>query len=447
MLKLLSTAFAMFIFSQLFAQNTGGHSSIDNGYNLDFEKIEPGKALPDLWSRFNEAKGYRCEAVTDVQHRGNQSVIIEQTSEAADPFASVVNVIPAKYLGKEIEFKAWLKYQDVKYAMGLLIRIDDANAQTIEFRSMANQKINGTKDWAQYSIRAKIPEGAQTIYVASILSGPGKMWMDDAEVLIDGKDIGQAKINPGYNPNPPKYGSNMLDGHKVFLKDAEIYYETYGTGEPLLLLHGNSQSIRAFSYQIGELSKKYKVIAVDSRGQGKSTDATTGALTYDKFADDMKQLMDTLRIKKANILGWSDGGNIGLIMAVKYPGYVNKLAVMGANLFPTTDAVSDTTLKQVKEGLAHLQTKDDAYSKMEVRLFNLLLTEPHLTFDEIKTIKAPTLIMAGEHDVILDSHTRAIAAAIPNSKLVIFTGASHYAPVEEPLWFNRTVLQFLDGKK
>jgi pimeloyl-ACP methyl ester carboxylesterase len=442
--KLLTTAIAMLFFSQLFAQ-VSGRSAVDNGYNLTFEKITTGEALPDLWSRFNVAKGYNCEATTTTQHSGNQSLLIERADDSgnADPFASVVNVIPAKYIGKDIEFKAWLKYQDVTGYMGLLIRIDDVNGQTIEFKTMAGQKLGGTKNWAQYSIKAHIPAEAQTIYLASILSGGGKLWTDDAQVLIDGKDIGEAKINEAYNPNPPKYGSNPYASGKVWLKDATLYYETYGSGEPLLLLHGNSQSIKAFSYQIGELSKKYKVIAVDSRGQGRSTDETTGALSYDLFADDMKQLLDSLHIKKTNILGWSDGGNTGLIMAVKYPQYVNKLATMGANLFPTTEAVEDTVLNQVKQGLQHLQTKTDANSKMEVRLFNMLLTEPRLTFDEIKTIKAPTLIMAGEHDEIKDSHTRAIAAAIPNAKLMIFKGGSHYMPVEDAKWFNKTVLDFL----
>jgi pimeloyl-ACP methyl ester carboxylesterase len=444
MRKLLSTAFALLFFSQLFAQNAGGKSAVDNGYNLDFERMAVGDVLPDLWSRFNEAKGYKCEATTDVRHGGNQSLLIERASDNADPFASVTNVIPAKYFAKEIEFKAWIKFQNVKDFMGLLIRIDDANHQTIAFKTMANDKINGTKDWTQYSIKLRIPDDAQTIYVASILSGPGTMWTDDAKILIDGKDIGEAKVNADYNPTPPQYGNNAFAGHKIRIKDAELYYETYGSGEPLLLLHGNSQSIRAFSYQIGDLSKKYKVIAVDTRGQGKSTDETTGALSYDLFADDMKQLMDSLRIKKASVLGWSDGGNTGLIMAYKYPQYVTKLATMGANLFPTTQAVSDTVLNQVKAGLKNLQTKTDAYSKMETRLFTMLLTEPHITFDDIKTIKCPVLIMAGEHDIILDSHTKAIAAAIPNAKLVIFKGETHYAPVENKRWFNNTVLEFLD---
>jgi pimeloyl-ACP methyl ester carboxylesterase len=444
MLKLSVALFAIIFTARVFAQGNSGLNAVSTGYNLDFERMTNGDVLPDLWARFNIAKGYKCEATTAVRHGGNQSLLVERVdSTGADGFASVVNAIPAKYLGKEIEFKAWLKFQDVKDFVGIMIRIDDANGQTIEFKSLQSQHINGTKDWTLYTIKAPIPDGAQTIYVANILGGPGKLWTDDAQVLIGGKDISQAPVNIAYTPNPPRYGKNPLAEGRVKLKDAEIYYETYGSGEPLLLLHGNSQSIRAFSYQIGDFSKKFRVIAVDSRGQGKSTDETTGPLSYDLFADDMRQLLDSLHIKKTNILGWSDGGNTGLIMAIKYPQYVNKLAVMGANLFPTNEAVHDSVLTEVKAGLANLQTKSDATSKMEVRLFTLLLKEPHLTFDELKTIKAPTLIMAGEHDLILDSHTRAIAAAIPKAKLVIFTGATHYAPLEIPKWFNQTVIGFL----
>ena len=135
-------------------------------------------------------------------------------------------------------------------------------------------------------------------------------------------------------------GSNAAASGRIKLKDADLYYETYGSGEPLLLLHGNSQSIYAFNYQIGELSKKYKVIAVDSSWPGKKyRPKLPGRSVADLFANDMKQLLDSLHIKKTNILGWSDGGNTGLTMAIKYPQYVNKLAITGANLFPTAEAV------------------------------------------------------------------------------------------------------------
>jgi pimeloyl-ACP methyl ester carboxylesterase len=446
MFKFFIAAFLLLFFNQLFAQSNS-QQLLDTAYNLNFETIKAGDSLPVKWHKFNNIKGYKCVADTLVKHGGNQSLLIEQTDvNNASSFASIVNVIPGRYIGKEIEFRAYLKFQGVDNFAGILIRIDDANHKTLQFNSLQPQGISGTRDWQLYSIKTPLPPTAQWIFVAAILGGPGKLWVDDGQVLVDDKDVSWAPVKPNYilyPPEKPVYGSNKAASGRVKLKDANLYYETYGAGEPLLLLHGNSQSIYAFNYQIGELSKKYKVIVVDTRGQGKSTDETTGVLSYDLFANDMKQLLDSLHIKKTNILGWSDGGNTGLIMAVKYPQYVNKLAIMGANLFPTTEAVPDSVLQQVKQGIDEFQEETDAHSKMEVRLFTMLLNEPHLTFDELKTIKAPVLVMAGQHDIILEKHTRAIAAAIPKSELVIFKGGTHDAPAEIADKFNETVLKFM----
>lgn len=441
MLKTLSTAFGVLFCAQLFAQTP---STADTTYNLGYENVTKVKSLPNNWTMFYAAPNYKCETTTEVKHSGKRSLLIEQTGDAdSKTFASVKLTIPARFSGKEIEFKSWLKFEDVTGFVGLVIRVDNALPQYVEFKTLQGQKISGTEDWKQYSIKAKIPIDAQNIYVASILGGPGKLWVDDGEILVDGKDISLAKPNPDFDPNRPPYGNNAKASGKVKLKDASIYYETYGSGEPLLLLHGNSQNIYAFNFQIAALAKKFKVIAVDTRGQGKSTDETTGPLSYDLFADDMRQLMDSLHIKKASILGWSDGGNTGLIMASKYPAYVNKLATMGANLFPTTEAIPDTVLNQVKQAVAMYAKQTSAKAKMQTRLFTMLLQEPHLSFADIKKIKSRVMVMAGEKDLITDKHTRDIAAAIPKSQLVIFKGATHYAPVEIVPEFNTTVLKFL----
>lgn len=416
----------------------------DTVYNRGFENVTAGKNLPDKWKLFNAATGYTCGIDNTEKHGGERSVFMEETNGSDNNFASVAQVLPAKFIGKEITFKAYLKYKNVTNSVALLIRIDNALGKTVEFKSLQQDRINGTHDWGLYSITASIPIDAQKIYVASLLNGRGKLWVDDVQIIIDGQDISKAKINPDYNPNPTPYGKNKAASGTVKLKDATLYYESYGSGKPLLLLHGNSQSIYAFNFQIGVLARKFKVIAVDTRGQGKSIDETTGPLSYDLFADDMKQLLDSLHLKKVNILGWSDGGNTGLIMAEKYPAYVNKLATMGANLFPTNEALPDTVLNQVKQGITAYQQGHDAKSKMEVRLFTMLLNEPHLTFNDMKKIKAPVLVMAGEHDLILEKHTRAIAASIPKSQLVIFKGATHYAPVEIIKEFNETVMRFFE---
>ncbi|WP_169728055.1 alpha/beta fold hydrolase [Pontibacter actiniarum] len=238
------------------------------------------------------------------------------------------------------------------------------------------------------------------------------------------------------------YGDSLQAGDYVEVRGAKLYYETYGQGEPLLLLHGNGQSIAAFSQQIEALSRSYRVIAVDTRAHGKSKDDATGELSYDLFASDIKQLLDSLHLKQVNVLGWSDGGNTALKMALHYPAYVKKAAIMGANLFPDATAVEGGLLELFSRQLSELEGKQDELSLNEARRLRLLLNEPHMTFEEIKAIQAPVLVMAGEHDVILEPHTKAIAESIAGAKLIIFRDASHYAPQEVPVEFNKAVADF-----
>ncbi|MBD2715300.1 alpha/beta fold hydrolase [Microvirga sp. STR05] len=234
------------------------------------------------------------------------------------------------------------------------------------------------------------------------------------------------------------YGDSAAVGRTVAIEGGTLYYEEYGHGEPLLLLHGNSQSIAAFSAQIGELSQHFRVIAVDTRAQGRSQDATTTPLSYERFAADMRQLLDTLHLRQVNVLGWSDGGNTALTMALRYPAYVRRLAVLGANLFPGPEAFTPELETLLRRRAAH----PEAASPTQTRLLNLLLQEPHLTPADLARIQAPALAMAGEHDVIRPAHTRAIAAALPHGTLLLLPGATHYAPVETPRLFTEQVLRF-----
>lgn len=238
------------------------------------------------------------------------------------------------------------------------------------------------------------------------------------------------------------YGRNAAAGKYMRLNNAAIHYEVYGKGEPLLLLHGNSQSISAFYKQIEAFSKNYQVIAVDTRAQGKSTDSLDHDLTYELFAADMKQLLDTLHLKKANVLGWSDGGITALLMAIKYPGYVNKLAVMGANLSP--DGIEAKTINNLQDAYNKEKKFVDRASVNHKRLIKILLTEPHISYGQLKQIKAPVLVLAGEHDVILPRHTQSIHQNIPHSKIYIIKDATHYAPFEKPAEFNQAVLDYFE---
>lgn len=235
------------------------------------------------------------------------------------------------------------------------------------------------------------------------------------------------------------FGENEKVGKVLHLKDADIYYEIYGEGEPLFLLHGNGGSIDAFSKEIPELSKHFKIIAMDTRAQGKSTDTSTEPLTYIKFADDVKALADELKLKKINILGWSDGGNTAIEFAIKYPKNISKIITSGANVFP--NGVGESEVQNMKKDAAKMKAENKP--EREIRLLQLMIDEPKITTEQLNHIKAKVFVLAGENDLILHSHTEYIAKEIPNSKLKIYKGASHGVPIERAEELNKDVINFI----
>jgi len=232
-------------------------------------------------------------------------------------------------------------------------------------------------------------------------------------------------------------------GKRIKIEQAEIYYETYGQGSPLFLLHGNNESIISFREQIEPLSHHFKVIALDSRGQGNSTNKSAAPYTYDQFADDLLVIMKALDIKKANLLGWSDGGNTALIFAQKHPEKVEKVVLMGANLFPGPNAIEEKVIRIFENRRDSLLHRNDPESQNQLRLANLVLNEPNIKAEGLRTIDLPVLVLAGEHDVVKRQHTELIHTSIKNSRLEIIKGSDHYAPLKDPKVFNRIVLDFL----
>ncbi|MBP6576364.1 MAG: alpha/beta hydrolase [Chryseobacterium sp.] len=235
------------------------------------------------------------------------------------------------------------------------------------------------------------------------------------------------------------FGKNAKVGKVLHLKDADLYYEVYGKGEPLFLLHGNGGSIDAFTKEIPELSKHFKIIAMDTRAQGKSTDTSTEPLTYIKFADDVKALEDELKLKKINILGWSDGGNTGIEFAIKYPKNTNKVITSGANVFP--NGVGESEVENMKKDAAKMKAENKP--ERDIRLLQLMIDEPKITKEQLNLLKAKVFVLAGENDLILRSHTEYIAKEIPNSKLKFYKGASHGVPIERAEELNKDVIDFI----
>jgi len=240
------------------------------------------------------------------------------------------------------------------------------------------------------------------------------------------------------------YGNNR--GQRIKVEDGEIYYETYGKGNPLILLHGNNERINSFRNQIGPLSEHYKVIAIDTRGQGNSANKKTTPYSYQLFANDLLAVMNSLSISKANLLGWSDGGNTALEFALKHPEKIDKMVLMGANLFPGTTAIKEDVVRLFEKRRDSLKTEQGVASQNQFRLTQLVLQEPNISADALDAINIPTLILAGESDVIKKEHTLLIHAHIKGSKINIVAGEDHYLPLKNPKIFNKAVLDFLAGE-
>ncbi|WP_077419013.1 alpha/beta fold hydrolase [Chryseobacterium sp. JV274] len=237
------------------------------------------------------------------------------------------------------------------------------------------------------------------------------------------------------------YGQNAAAGKYLKLQDTDLYYEIYGEGEPLILLHGNSGSIKDFYQQIPVLSKQYKVIAIDTRGQGKSIDSSKKDFTYKMFADDVKALIDQLKLNKVNITGWSDGGNTGLEFALKYPERLNKLITIGANAFP--DGVDDKLTDHFENKMLVMKALKDPKKFNEQRLLNIMLTQPRIARKDLNKIGSRVLVIAGDKDVIKPEHTELIAKEIPNAELKIYSNATHMIPFENADQLNTDILNFL----
>jgi pimeloyl-ACP methyl ester carboxylesterase len=277
-----------------------------------------------------------------------------------------------------------------------------------------------------------------------------KMWMTailGLLILAAGTLLG-ATVTEGQ----VQYGANAAVGKYANVNGIKLYYEIYGEAEALLLLHGNGSSIAAFSSQIPELSKHFKVIAVDSRAQGKSTDSDA-EITYALMASDMSALIDQLHLGSVNVVGWSDGGNIGLELALAHPEQVKKLVTFGANYThvdyeaPHDDVVmqpDDPRLLNTKKAIAVARkSRPELSAAVQKKLGDLIEKYPNITLAQLAQIKTPALVVAGDHDVIKLEQTISLYRNLPHAQLWIVPGATHFVAMEQPEWVNREVIAFL----
>ncbi len=254
-----------------------------------------------------------------------------------------------------------------------------------------------------------------------------------------------AAPKPTTKPAPAvRFGGNAAAGRTFVHDGIRLYFEVYGTGEPLLMVHGNGGSIADMAAQIEHFRRRYRVIAMDSRDQGKSADSPD-KITYEKMTDDLAALIDHLKLGPVNVLGWSDGGIEGLLLGIRHPQKVKKIVAMAANLNPSEQAIYPEVLSMVKSMADAIpaEARQTPQGRRELKVIGMMLEEPHIELKALAGIAAPTLVIAGDHDLIRDDHTIAIYQQIPNSQLAILPNATHMVPYDDPATFNAVVERFL----
>lgn len=202
----------------------------------------------------------------------------------------------------------------------------------------------------------------------------------------------------------------------IKVNEVTLYYQVIGRGKPLILLHGNGESSKIFKELTADLKKHFKVYLIDSRNHGHSQ--VTDCYDYTVMAEDIKAFIIELELNQPGLFGFSDGGIIGLILASTYPDLLSHLFISGANLHPK--GILRKSLKDLKK----------TYKKTKNPLINLMIAQPSIPKEQLQSITIPTIVCAGEHDVIKYHHTKKIHQYIDNSQLLIMKGHDHSNYIE-----------------
>jgi pimeloyl-ACP methyl ester carboxylesterase len=229
-------------------------------------------------------------------------------------------------------------------------------------------------------------------------------------------------------------------------EDAALYYEVHQSTQEnaplLILLHGNGEDMHIFDKHIGPLLPYYTVITMDSRAQGKSSKGER-PFSYALFADDLFTLINKLQIGNFLLLGFSDGGNTALELALKHQERVAAMILIGANLSP--DGLTAMTRKGLQLLAAGRSLKGifSRNGKGSRELIRLMLEHPHIEPHQLEKITVPTLVINGEQDIVKDEHSELIANSLPNARRVVIPKAGHFVMKDAPEEFDRIVFEFL----
>ena len=242
----------------------------------------------------------------------------------------------------------------------------------------------------------------------------------------------------------------MSDTRQEFLHNsgANIFYSEYFPADPqaptLILLHGNGEDHTYFVKQIPAFSPHFRLVLMDTRGQGQSTDGD-GELNFSVFAADLLALMDHLQIAKAHLLGFSDGGNLALTFALAHPERVQSLILNGANLNPGGVKLSTQLPIVLGYGCCRLLSPFSHKARQNGAVLGLMVNHPHIPPQALAALTMPALVIVGERDMIRDRHSQLIARSLPNAQFVRIPGGDHFCAAKCPEVFNHAVLSFLQN--
>lgn len=242
----------------------------------------------------------------------------------------------------------------------------------------------------------------------------------------------------------------MSDTRQEFLHNsgANIFYSEYFPADPQaptpILLHGNGEDHTYFVKQIPAFSPHFRLVLMDTRGQGQSTGGD-GELNFSVFAADLLALMDHLQIAKAHLLGFSDGGNLALTFALAHPERVQSLILNGANLEPGGVKLSTQLPIVLGYGCCRLLSPFSHKARQNGAVLGLMVNHPHIPSQALAALTMPALVIVGERDMIRDRHSQLIARSLPNAQFVRIPGGDHFCAAKCPEVFNHAVLSFLQN--
>lgn len=243
------------------------------------------------------------------------------------------------------------------------------------------------------------------------------------------------------------FGINSETGHYLSVENSRVYYELYGdvNNQPLVLIHGNGGSIAAMKCQIVEFMKDYFVIVADNRTHGKS--GKSNQLTYIQITNDYVKILDHLALDSAFVLGQSDGGIIGLLMAINHSSKVKKLVASVPNIRPGKGVIADWELEFSKnyraliDAMISIGDSSRDWQNEKVHM-NLMATEPNIPVSDLHKISCPVMVMTSDDDIIKPRHILEIYENIPNAHLFVMPGATHFMIRDEYELFNYMANRF-----